>query len=105
MSALTAFAAAGAAQVRLMGDPATLATTAGDKSVNVVFFAPWTGTALSGVPAESLTPEAHIDGAQWRASGAAEHDRLTVRGTVYDITEVSTDDGDMVRLLLRKAVP
>lgn len=102
---MNAFAAAAAAQVRLLGEPATLATLAGTRAVNVAFFAPFAGMSLGGVPVEQTTPEAQLDGAQWRASGAAEHDRISVRGTQYDITEVSTDDGDMVRLLLRKVLP
>ena len=101
MSASTAFALMSQRLAADAGDAATLHTLAGDKPASVIFFAPWTGTPLSGVPVDTLVPEVQIDTPQWQASGAVEGNTLTVRGVLYTITEVSADDGGMTRLLLR----
>lgn len=105
MSAVAAFARMSQRLAASAGEPATLHTAGGDIAASVIFFAPWVGTPLSGVPVETLVPEAQIDTAQWQASAAAEGDTLSVRGALYSIVNASTDDGDMTRLTLRRVTP
>lgn len=96
------FGAMNAALIGTLGEAATVQLQDGTSvGVTGVFHVPYLGADFNGQPIERLDTSFEVDARDWQAAGGDIGTGLAIRDRGYTVTDASTDEAGIARLVLR----
>jgi hypothetical protein len=85
-----------------LGEDVVLHVFGTDVPARGEFRAAYSGNNINGLPIDIQTPRLLMDSAAASAAGVTEGNTVTVRGGLYTIAEIDSDETGMTRLVLAK---